>query len=490
MSKPKRNTNSKLSHHEYKKGSLITPLNQLSYEFNYWNNDRLPEYLWLGLIFMNYDRRTGFEKTISILQGITDMLNGDKPKLSEIFSLSAEYQNKIYEIICDIINPEFLSPLTALYRNTEFPLFNKHFNCPVFNINYKIEKLSKAIKLFYDHQSNEATDLKFIIFYMMILKQKIKFSSDTKGTIEAIKNYIHTNHDDKKMGQYRSFIRTLEMGTQQMNGNKEHNKDFIDNFWKEIGMKTPCNLFTFNFDSNDNTDAHTLFVKKSQKSLRYLLSNNKNESIKSDKFHVITGSYIYALKIFNEINSNSLGNSILGRHALRTVAEVYIMIKYLLNQESGNADIWREYKFYGIQKYKLVLLKSREKKLDYLSHFIEPVINEIVNEIRSEEYINIDFKYFDNKTIRKKSEIVGEKDLYDILYDYDTNFSHGLWGAVRESSMLMCDNPTHKYHTLPDIEFNQKMPDISNDSYDVINKFFDMILSIYPVPKSVFKEYE
>ncbi len=36
-------------------------------------------------------------------------------------------------------------------------------------------------------------------------------------------------------------------------------------------------------------------------------------------------------------------------------------------------------------------------------------------------------------------------------------FSHGYWGAIRESSLLICDNPAHNYHSVADTECEQKI---------------------------------
>lgn len=49
----------------------------------------------------------------------------------------------------------------------------------------------------------------------------------------------------------------------------------------------------------------------------------------------------------------------------------------------------------------------------------------------------------DKITIRDKAIEVDEKELYDIAYDYDSSFAHGLWGAInyirleRMSSLLL-----------------------------------------------------
>ncbi len=156
--------------------------------------------------------------------------------------------------------------------------------------------------------------------------------------------------------------------------------------------------------------------------------------------------------------------------------EAYINIKYLLKIEQDNPNVWKEYKLYGIGKYKLPLLKEREApKREEKTHFIEPLVDMIINEIVWEEFVDIDLRYFDNKKVKEKFDEVGEKYLYEVLYEYDNNFIHGFWGAVRESSMLHCNNATHRYHSVPDINFEQKMPSVNNDIYKIMQNFFKII---------------
>lgn len=74
-----------------------------------------------------------------------------------------------------------------------------------------------------------------------------------------------------------------------------------------------------------------------------------------------------------------------------------------------------------------------------------PYIEALVNEFWIEDFIDMDTKYFDKVAIRIKAEQVGEKELYGLYYDYDSSFEHGLWGAIRKSSLLCCENPAHHF---------------------------------------------
>ena len=225
------------------------------------------------------------------------------------------------------------------------------------------------------------------------------------------------------------------------------------------------------------------FIADSRKALEYVFYSNKEKSLAEDKFDVIVGSINYALKIFTEINNKALGNSILGRHGIRTIIEIYIMLKYLLKREVEQPNIWEEYKLYGVSKYKLVLLKARESNsIDKTSHFSLPVVEALVNEIMWEEFIDVDFSYFDKQGIRDKSIDAGEKELYDLFYDYDSSFAHGLWGAVRESSMLHCNSADHQFHAVPDIYDNQNLPDVKSDGNTIIILLYTLLASLYDVP--------
>jgi hypothetical protein len=286
------------------------------------------------------------------------------------------------------------------------------------------------------------------------------------------------------MEAHRAVIRSTETG---MNIDAYDIK-FSYKFWRDFGMITPCNPLKIEFQENAND--YSEFVDDCRKILEYVFYSNKEESLSGDRFDVIIGSINYALKIFAEINDKALGNSGLGRHGVRTIIEVYIMLKYLLRKEPGQPNIWGEYKLYGISKYKLVLLKAREIDFsDPTSHFVLPVVEALVNETRWEEFIDVDFKYFDDQSIREKSIEAGEKELYDLFYDYDSNFSHGLWGAVRESAMLHCNSVDHQYHTVPDLYANQNLPDVKSHSIKVTKMFFALLAELYTIPTWFMDKY-
>ncbi|MBN2267217.1 MAG: hypothetical protein JW725_02645 [Candidatus Babeliaceae bacterium] len=348
-----------ISAHKIRKGSLVTPLNAASgdtLKLSYWAKERMPEYLWLGLILLRYGREAGIEKAGKILFEISRKV-GDllQPRMSRIFGLPDDEQKSVYEIICKHVEKDVLAPLTLLYPSRLYPVFNDYFFISHLLVEDRINIISEAIKSFSSHQSDEATDLRFLALSLILFCGKLNFVKETELVIKALQEYPYTDHEDEKMRMYRSMVRSTE-GAMNFG---EGNTDFSSNFWRDFGMITPCNPIRIEFP--ESATDHKEFIVDCQKVLEYVFYSNKDKSLTEDKFDVIIGSINYALKIFTEIDDKALGNSILGRHGIRTIIEVYIMLKYLLKREIEQPKIWEEYKLYGISKYKLVLLKARER---------------------------------------------------------------------------------------------------------------------------------
>lgn len=475
---------SSLSDHKLhkKKGIVATPLNDALRDTltpTSWAKERMPEYLWLGLILQHYGRREGFERSLRLIYEISRKVKSlSHPRLSLIFALPEDEQSSVYNIICMHVDKRVLSPLTLIYTPKTYPKFNEYFYVPQLQVKDRLDILEKAVKTYSPHQSFEATDLRYLTMSLPLCRGQIHFPKEVGDILKA---YPDTDHEDEKMRGYRPTVRALEVG---MGGpGTPEDEGFKNRFWKGIGMITPCKPFMIQLDKN--LEDYREFTSECRKALDYVLATNKEKSLADDKFHIIVGSITYALKIFTEIDNGSLGNSILGRHGIRTIIEIYIVLKYLLKNESQNPGIWKDYKAYGIGKYKLVLLKAREAELDKTSHFVAPIVDVLVNEHMLEEFTDIDLKYFNKSTIRDKSIDVGEKELYDLFYDYDSSFAHGLWGAIREAAMLPCNNASHQYHCVPDINSVQTLPDVMSDSMKIVKKLFCLLTDIYDVPDTL-----
>lgn len=290
---------SNISDYIKRKSLLVSPLNAAlgdKLQLSSWAKERMPEYLWLGLILLRYGRKAGLEKAGKILFEISRKVETlSQPRMSKILSLSDGEQKSIYEIICRNVDKDVLAPLTILYPNRLYPTFNEFFFVSHLLVEDRINTISETIKVFSPHQSDEATDLRFLSLCLLLFSGKFVFMEGLES-ITAFTEYPYTDHDDEKMKMYRPTVRSTEGAIRFM----EDNSDFSSKFWRDIGMITPCNPFKIDFPKNA-TDFKE-FTADCRKVLEYVLYSNKEKSLSEDKFGVVIGSINYALKIFSEIN--------------------------------------------------------------------------------------------------------------------------------------------------------------------------------------------
>lgn len=473
--------NSKLSDHTFKKGKFITPLNSLPMmqvleDEKSWTYGRMPEYLWIGLILKYFGREEGLKKSCRIISKLHNLApNLSTARLSQILNLDANIQKEIYDYIISLGAKDAISPLTIFLTASQAPVFAKCFYSSGQSIGDRFKAILKTMSEIMDHQSNEATDIRFVAFYFNQLSRKIYLAEEQ---VNLLRSYPVSEHTDEIMRIARPTVRSIEMMILTF---EDTDSEYLSDFWRCVSEMTECNKFTIKFpEENRNMTAymenlHEVFV--------YLLELFIASNPLDEKMNVLLGIATYSYKRLKEIYRHHLFNSISGRSCVRVLIEDYIMMKYLVKNEVSHENIWHDYQLYGMGLYKLVLARHRENGILEESHFDEKYIELLVNEFKEEEFIDIDTRYFDKQNIRSKAESVDEKSLYGLYYDYDSSFEHGLWGAIRESSLLKCNNPAHKYHCVPDIEDEIVLKTVLPDCVAVMNKTVLFLNELYGIPE-------
>lgn len=472
---------SRLSNHKFNKGVFVTPFNSIPNvkeleDEKSWTYGRMPEYLWIGLILKKFGRNDGFQKLskiISLLHEIAPELY--TARMSQILKLPDEKQREFYHYIVVIGAKEALAPLTILLTASTAPLFAESFYCAAQSVQDRCNTLIETMRDLMDHQSHESTDVRFVALYFNQLSGRVHL---LKEQIEVLSIYPLTPHAEEIMKLARPTVRCAEMMILTF---EEADSTYLQKFWEYLSEMTQCSIYSFVFpEENRNVseymeNLHTVFKYLSE---LYVAANPIDE-----KMCVLLGLATYSYKRLKEVYCNNLFNSITGRTCVRVLVEDFIMMKYLSKNEALHDNIWRDYQLYGMGLYKLILARYRELDHSDDSHFDGRFIQELVNEFKDEEFINMDTRYFDNQNIRVKAESVGEKSLYGLYYDYDSSFEHGLWGAIRESALLKCNNPAHKYHCIPDIEDKNRLKSVLPDCIMVMNKTICFLDEVYGIPE-------
>lgn len=329
-----------------------------------------------------------------------------------------------------------------------------------------------------DHQTNESTDIRFMVLWFNVKVGRLHILPEHR---KLLLRYPQIEHDDEEMRLIRPFIRSCELASIE-----KPNDLYIEKFWRYLSRMSDCELITIKFPKEEHNIL--LYAEHLYEIFAYLNDLYKVTNPIDEKMSVILGIATYSHKRFKEVCEHNLYNAISGRGCIRVMIESYIMMKYLLMNESKQDNIWRDYKIYGTGLYKLVLSRHREVEDRLNSHFDKVYVEALVNEFCIEDFINMDTKYFDKVAIRVKAEQVGEKELYGLYYDYDSSFEHGMWGAIRESSLLRCENPAHQYHCVPDIDDTIRLKSVLPDCIMVMNKIIVLLDQLYGIPANLYEE--
>ncbi|MCG8541222.1 MAG: DUF5677 domain-containing protein, partial [Clostridia bacterium] len=296
--------------------------------------------------------------------------------------------------------------------------------------------------------------------------------------------YPLLDHTHEKMRLIRPSIRSIEMLILDF---ETHNTIFLKEFWGRISKMCDCKLFTVKWPQNNHkSDKYMeLLFEVFEYFTKCFISTNPLDK----KSLVLIGLATFSYKRVLEIYEHDLYNSIVARSSVRTSIENYIMMKYLLKSEAVQSDIWTKYQMYGIALYKVIIARYRDVQAELPnSHVDYKYLEILVNEFMDEEYLDMDTSYFDKQNIRQKAIAVDEKELFGLYYDYDSSFEHGLWGAIRESSLLKCNSPAHQYHCVPDYENSVKLKSVWPDCVMIMNKTITILNDIYALPESLFSE--
>ncbi|WP_155839042.1 DUF5677 domain-containing protein [Butyrivibrio sp. LB2008] len=446
-----------------------------------WTYGRLPEYIWIALIFHKYGRQEGFRRLSPILRAIKEKTSLTHIRMSDILLASEAEKECVFTALLDYVGIDCMAPLTVVISGEIDSMFALKFSNSML-IDERVKIIQDCMKKVMGHNSKGATDIRYVPLVYSLICGKLHMKKE-QG--DLLFKYQFEHNSAEEMELIGALIRSCEL---VLLSNEKANDDYINVFWNAISELTECDLYIMGFDKEkEDTKKYYELVKD----IFYYFQQLYEACDPLDKrMKVLLGIATYSFKRLEEAEMHNLYNAISGRSIIRSMIENYIMMKYMVMLEKDNSSIWDEFETYGIGQYKLVLARHRECENKREAHVDTHILEAIVNEYKFEEFQDMDTRYFKNDNIREKASKVDEKDLFGLYYDYDSAFEHGLWGAIRESSMLKCDNPAHQYHCVPNVNEEVTLKSIFNDCVYVMNKTIHFLDSVYGVPESKIGEID
>lgn len=488
--KPVTNTKrTPLTSHQRKGSMLIPPMAALpNMALASWMNDRLPEMLWAALALEGMEREDALDlfrhvadyarkfrdETIKAKQsskpqrlleithtGIAEM---DEESRSDILAIMAEYPGA-RNALCPLLL------LDALPARDDWHKALGGINPPQSDWDVLMRAVAKTL----DHQSQEATDCRWMRLLFQILAGRMHFMGNTGETGMEMLYYPHRGD----MRKVRPSIRAAE-GALDSLVDKEglgYDRRWAEAFWAQCLADTPC------MEVRDATPEKPATLGTTAEHLNKLYERvveyafiSRQTSAVDAKHDTVFGTVLYCLSIVRESLGVGVSQSIIGRTALRTVVESYITLAYLVARD--NPELWKSYRVYGAGQAKLALLHFErfEDRPEYVS---TETLEHLADEDVWSEYLSINIGHWEKSNLRTMSEIAGVKDVYDQYYPWPSTYLHGHWGAVRDSVFQSCYNPLHRLHRIPR-QHRRLLDDVLPDLCVIADKCLELLDKCYP----------
>ena len=423
-----------------------------------WMNDRLPEMIWAALIRVAVDRDYALGQFRRLLNFIGKHDRADV--LSDItitgFSKMEEQLRK--EILSFIVeSPEAAHALATLRLFKSLPA-RETWDCLLPNVKPNIELLMNAVGITLWHQSQEATDCRWVKLMGKIMTGKIKFPKGMESEIDNLLYY--PNKGDQQ--SVRPSIRAMETAPFLL---EPPDLTWPRAFWEEAWKNTPCLALTNNAPPQPLEVGTTRQqVSAVLKKLEHHWAETHSTTAIDAKHDGVFGMAFYALRILEELLSIEIGNTVLGRLGLRTILETHINLRFLLTND--NEDLWKKWRVYGAGQAKLNALKF-DDNIEAPKHIDVDSVEQIAGEDMWEEYLTINLASWSGLDLRRLSEQSGLKDTYDKHYSWTSGYAHGMWGAIRESCYQTCGNPLHRLHRYPE---RRRLLDTVDDAAQIVDQ--------------------
>lgn len=476
---------SSLADHKRVGKALIPPMMQLTgMSFSSWANNRLPEMLWACLVITVIPRKEAIEvfrdiASIGIRYRRDEHEQESKPALG--WSLRhSDLPNQPRELFNALVTRvlhchsglQALRPLLLLESLPGRDWWKAALAVEASEDDW--QTLVQAVLKTFDHQSQEATDVRWLSVLFKLGLGEIFVMETMRERVQELIEY--PNHGD--MRSVRPYIRSTEIAVTSLKPDQAPNP-WPELFWDYTLEHTQClpaPLESRGGSAHDPKILGTTINDVREALLAHWFASLSTTGL-NQKHDGVFGFGFFALACLAEMSMGPLSSAITGRLLLRSLTECRISLAYLLR--CGNDEMWRKFRSYGTGQAKLALLKHEEMAGQKPQFVTQEALETLANEDYFQEYVEIDLGHWAGKDLRRLAEDSGTKDDYDRYYGWASGFVHGQWGAIRDSNFTHCLNPLHRFHRIP-LPYHRILEPTIADALDLVNAILDDVNTAYP----------
>ncbi len=465
-----RHGRSTLAQHKRFKKTLKPPLmaiaDKVPVESSSWLHERMPEMLWAALIFTKCK-----DAAFSYFQHLFKFI-ADHPQKDQLGELTL---SGIAEI-AEPLRTEFLQytlrsnaqreALRELLRYESLPIreqWDLYLDPP-----QDLQLLLTAVQSVSWHQSESSTACRWVRVMGLIAAGRMCFNHETSETAKLIVTY-----PDGDLHQARPSIRATEQGLQNLA--PESKRTWTESFWRESWERTECipPKQKYNMPPLDDVVTRPRVNEVRDLLMQHWRATHPSTAPES-KHDAVFGLALYCMRVLEDMLGIGISSSTLGRMGLRTILEARLSLRYLNLQ--GDPQLWSKWRGYGSGQAKLSALKY-EDEIEAPDYIDLSSFQQIAYEDKGPEFVNINLAGWSGIDLRRMSERIGLKELYDQHYPPNSSFIHGTWSAVRETVLETCANPLHRLHRIPS---RNSLSETVESAADLVDEILQEVESLYP----------
>lgn len=329
--------------------------------------------------------------------------------------------------------------------------------------------MTRAVAGVFDHQSERSTDIRWFNLMVMAVSGRMHFPTTMEEQIEELRHY--PNRGDLR--RVRPFIRSAEMNLRRSPPSR-----WVANFWKEAFERTycvdPAEEDHYLFAPHELDARQAVAVRKGIVDRFHVNLNSKRVDPRLDGAF---GLVLYAHALLMECSFHYTQTRITGRLVLRTVVEAMITLRYLRMKD--DPALWLSFRVFGSGQAKLAFLQALEASGDVPGFVEMDTLQQIANEDTWQEFLQIDLGHWASSNLRTLAIQSETKDVYDRYYAWTSNAAHAHWAAIRDSSLVTCHNPLHRFHRIPR-GIPRELPSVEPDVVQLVNAMITDLDALFP----------
>jgi hypothetical protein len=190
------NAFSNIAQHKREGKTLVPPFATVpGLSLQSWANDRLPEFVWAGLLLAGLERVDALNVFRRVISHVEKHLTGApfNGTLSAIATLDDQKRNRLLEELCNETQVrEILAPLVVLRGLPAWDTWQRYLKSEPLSDHW--EYITATVASILWHQSQEATDCRWLSVMSMVVSGFLKLPS--QESIDELCGYPH--HGDQR----------------------------------------------------------------------------------------------------------------------------------------------------------------------------------------------------------------------------------------------------------------------------------------------------